>query len=159
MLDRPDRRLYVQLYGDEGTMRHIGHPLEEAQARRSFAAACRANQSMPPTARFWVIEEKPMGFPLGLIGLHWNGPTSAELGVVLPPAQQGKGIATAAIRNLLEPAFDTLRIERLHTWHAAGHQLASGLMTSLGFVALREPTQHGGQCWELTASAWRGRKG
>ena len=155
LLEASDEPLYEQLYGDEATMRHVGPALEQAQARRSFAAACRANQSTPPTARFWVIEQTLENTPIGLIGLHWDGPASAELGVVLPPCQQGKGIATAATRLLLEHAFGSLQLDRLHTWHALGHEPAAGLMASLGFAPSPDRTGREGQCWELTASQWR----
>lgn len=155
LLDESDRPLYQQLYGDDTTMRHVGPPLNEGQAERSFLAACRMNRISPPTGRFWVIEDDQTGLALGLIGLHWDGPASAELGVLLPPERQGQGIATAAIRCLLAPSFDTLQLQRLHTRHAAGHQLAGGLMASLGFTELSGHTGRTGRCWELTASQWR----
>jgi len=155
LLDPTDQGLYQQLYGDAATMRHVGPPLDDEQVRRSFLAACRLNLDATPTARFWVIEDGRTGFAFGLIGLHWDGPASAELGVVLPPEHQGKGLATGAIRCLLEPAFDGLGIKRLHTRHEAGHQLAGGLMASVGFVALPARSGADGQCWELTAGQWR----
>ncbi|MBW8312863.1 MAG: GNAT family N-acetyltransferase [Rhizobium sp.] len=156
LLGESDQQLYLQLYGDEATMRYIGPSLDEKQARRSFASACRLNQSDPPTARFWVIEDCATGLAIGLIGLHWDGPASAELGVVLPPEHQGKGIATRVIRILLAVAFDSLRLDRLHTRHVAGHFLAGGLMASLGFAALPHPAEGGVRCWELAASRWQG---
>jgi len=155
LLDESDRPLYQQLYGDDTTMHHVGPPLDAAKAARSFVAACRMNRVAPPKRRFWVIQDDRTGLALGLIGLHWDAPASAELGVILPPERQGQGIATAAIRCLLPTAFETLGLERLHTWHAADHGLAGGLMASLGFEALKDQTGRAGRCWQLTASQWR----
>lgn len=155
LLEASDEPLYLDLYGDPETMRHIGPALDRDRAGRSFRAACRANQRQPPNARFWVVQARGTGQSLGLIGLHWDGEDSAELGVVLPPALQGRGVATAAITCLLPLAFDALRLARIHTRHAQAHGPASGLMTAVGFSAVASSPTHPGRYWELAASQWR----
>lgn len=150
-----DEALYVGLYGSPATMRHIGPPLPRLEACRSFRAAVRANAASPPSARFWVIEHQKGQQALGLIGLRWISHTTAELGVVLPEENQAKGIAKAAIRALLTPAFTELGLAELRTQHSKPNALAWRLMDSLGFTETGTSPVGQGFAWMMTADQWR----
>jgi RimJ/RimL family protein N-acetyltransferase len=154
LLAAGDETLYAALYGDPATMAAIAAAQAPAQLARGFAATCRANAASPPRRRTWVIHERATARDLGLIGLVWDpdghGRQGAELGVVLPPAHQGRGVASEAIAGLCAAAFAQLGLDFLHTRHRDGHGLAAGLMRRCGFE--RQPPCDGedGQRWRLT---------
>jgi RimJ/RimL family protein N-acetyltransferase len=158
LLDAGDSALYAALYGDPATMQYVAAARDPAQLQRGFAATCRANAATPPRRRVWVIFDPGDGQPLGLIGLVWDrdteaGRQGAELGVMLPPARQGLGLATSAIAALRPLAFAQLGLDFLHTWHRDEHGLAGGLMAKAGFAP--QPGRDGerGQRWRLEPAA------
>jgi RimJ/RimL family protein N-acetyltransferase len=147
-----DTTLYVGLYGDADTMLRIASPLAPDAALRSFQAALRMNGQRPLRRACWVILDQ--GLAVGLAGLVLDGEGGAEVGVVLPPAQQGRGHATRAIATLADHAFGPLSLSRLHTRHEAGHVGASALMDTLGFEPLASDEGDGTRRWQLTAVHW-----
>ena len=149
LLAAGDAGLYASLYGDPETMTFVAPARALDQLERSFAACCRANEHTPPRRRTWVIHERASATDVGLIGLVWDsapvdGRQGAELGVMLPTARQGRGVATEVIDALLAPAFARLDLDFLHTSHRDGHGLAAGLMRRVGFVA--QPNGEDGSC-------------
>lgn len=159
LLASGDVALYAALYGDPGTMAFVAAAQDPHQLTRSFASTCRANTATPPRRRTWVIHERGAARDLGLIGLVWDAATTddrqgAELGVVLPPALQGRGIASAAIAALAHHAFGPLGLQRLHTRHDSAHGPAGGLMSRLGFLRTRAEDGPRGWRWELTPERW-----
>lgn len=157
LLGPGDAALYDALYGDADTMRQVGTALAPGRLARSFATACRANAVSPPRRRTWVIHTLGAADDVGLIGLVWDGASddtavgagvsAAELGVMLPPAWQGRGLATEAIAALCPVAFADLGLDAVHTWHADGHALAAGLMRRAGFAPLPARPGESGQRW------------
>jgi RimJ/RimL family protein N-acetyltransferase len=155
LLDAGDEALYAALYGDPETMAHVAAAQEPERLASGFAATCRANAASPPRRRTWVIRDRATGRDLGLIGLVWDAAgeadrQSAELGVMLPPQSQGRGVASEAIAGVCGAAFARLGLDLLHTWHREGHALAEGLMRHVGFVAQPTRDGEGGQHWQLT---------
>ena len=148
-----DEALYVALYTDPATLRHVLAPQAPAAARRGFAAALAGLGSDEGQRGFWVMQARD-GRALGLIGLHRDGPGAAEVGVVLPPAWQGLGLATEAIAALADHAFATLGLARLHTRHDHDHALAAGLMARLGFERVAAAAGRRGWRGQLTPARW-----
>lgn len=146
-----DRALYVQLYGDAHAMQHIGAAQDAGTAARGFRTALRFNAATPPERQFWVIQDRTASQPLGLIGLSMDESGGGEVGVLLPDAHQGRGIATEAIAALADHAFSTMHLQRLHTRHQPGHALAAGLMSTLGFERIAPAAGNGPWRWQLTA--------
>ncbi len=149
-----DRALYMRLYGDAQAMQHIGAAQDAGTAARGFRAALRYNAATPSERLFWVIEDRAEAQPLGLIGLSLDGPGGGEVGVLLPHAHQGRGIATEAIAALAAHAFSTMPLQRLHTRHQPGHALAAGLMSTLGFEPIAPDSVTGHWRWQLTPERW-----
>ncbi len=157
-----DEALYCTLYGSAETMSRIGAPQDAATAARSFRAALRMNAEAPLRQGYWVIYEPADGVALGLAGLILDADGGAEVGVVLPAAQQGRGHATRAIAALADHAFAAMDIVRLHTRHDAGHASAAGLMQALGFECIAADGGEKGWLWQLTPArwaSWPGRQG
>lgn len=148
-----DEALFLALYGDAETMRHVMAPPGDHVLRRSFAASLACNEETPARRRFWLLADRRDGQARGLLGLDLAG--GGEVGAVLAPADQGRGYATEAIAALADHAFGELGLEQLHTRHDAGHALAAGLMARLGFEPVDRRDAARGWTWRLTAERWR----
>ncbi|MEN5116857.1 GNAT family N-acetyltransferase [Luteimonas sp. TWI662] len=152
LLADDDAALFVALYGDPATMRQVGPALDRSAATRAFAAARRQMRGDPPAARFWRLETAAGA--QGLLSLVPDAAgRDAETGLLLAPAAQRQGVATAALGHLCEVALGTGAFEALWTRHRAGHAAAVGLMRRLGFV--RAAPVEGWQRWRLGRTAWR----
>ncbi len=153
-----DEALYVRLYGDTATMRHVGAAMTPATARRSFAAACRDQVAEPATRPLWVLERAVDAVAIGLLGLHLGAARAAEVGVLIFPEHQARGYASEAIDTVADFAFARLGLLRLHARHATGHDLAAGLMASLGFVRAPDADDGHPVRWERLARHGRPRQ-
>lgn len=149
-----DQALYRRLFADPVVMQHVAAAQDEATAARGFRQALAMNAALPAQRRFWVIAERNGGEAHGLIGLTLDESGGAEVGVVLPEARQGRGLATEAIATLANHAFGALGLHRLHTRHLDGHALAAGLMQSLGFENTARGPAPETWCWQLTPERW-----
>ena len=153
-----DAGLYCRLYTDASVMARIAPAQTAAEAERGFRASLRMNADAPIRRSVWAMCLKPEGLALGLIGLVRDEQGGAEVGVVLPLDQQGRGFATEAIAVLADHAFDVLGLDRLHARHAPDHGPAAGLMQALGFENLRADSGRHGWQWQLTRQRWAGRR-
>lgn len=149
-----DEALYVRLYTDPEVMQRVAATQDAAAAARGFRAALRMNAAPVPTRLFWVIHDRLAVQERGLIGLVLDDSGGGEVGVVLPPAHQGQGLATEAIAALAEHAFNAMGLTRLHTAHEADNGLAAGLMASLGFERLPAEGAPARVRWQLTPQGW-----
>ena len=132
-----DLALYVALFTDAEVMRSVGGPMARERAERAASAALRHQHDAQGRFRHWVIAH-PEG-PAGLLGLALRGEAwhdgDAELGVLLWPAWQARGAATATIRAVRPWAFDVAGLSALVCHHAIGHAGAAALMRRVGFEA------------------------
>mgnify|MGYP000878705294 CR=1 FL=1 len=152
LLDDGDPALFAALFGDPATMQGVGPALDRHAATRAFSAARRQMQADPPAARYWCLDA---GVPArGLLSLVPDADgRAAETGVLLPPALQARGVATAVLGHLCDVVLGTGALDALWTRHRAGHAAAAGLMRRLGFEA--RPPENGWQHWRLERDAWR----
>ncbi|GIX37906.1 MAG: hypothetical protein KatS3mg127_1145 [Silanimonas sp.] len=130
-----DEGLYRALFTDAAVMHWVGPPLAEAHARRAADLALAHQQAAGGRFRHWIIEHG--GCAAGLLGLAlrgrgWRG-GEGEVGVLLFPAWQGRGAASAAIGALRPWAFAAVGLAALTCHHAAGHAAMAALMRRLGF--------------------------
>ena len=95
-LGADDEAFYVAIYTDPALLAQVGPPLDDAAARRSFAAALREAARETPRRRLWVIAEGDPGVDVGLIGLLGDA-REVEMGAVVRAACQGRGLARAAV--------------------------------------------------------------
>lgn len=152
-LAEADGRLYAALYGDAEVMRHVRSPLTAAEAARSFAAALRQQRDAMATRRWWVLQPRDDAGPCGLLGLHRQG-EGAELGILLHPARQGRGLARDALRRLCAFAFETQGLGQLSAQHHPDNAAAARLFEAAGFRALPTPAS-GERRWHLADPAAR----
>jgi RimJ/RimL family protein N-acetyltransferase len=135
-LDGRDEALYCRLYTDPAVMRLIAPPMADAAARRSFGTALRLNGE-GAWAQRWILVDRASGTDIGLLGLipHPDAPAAVEVGVMLLPGWEGRGVAAEAIAAAADRLFGLaeLAVAGLWTRHDAANGPAIGLMRKLGF--------------------------
>ncbi|MGY1457839.1 MULTISPECIES: GNAT family N-acetyltransferase [unclassified Luteimonas] len=153
-----DRALYCGLYGCADTMRNVGAPLPGEAAAAAFDRVLMLLEREPARYGYWLLPGAlEAGAPCGMMALLGDeAATSAEVGVLLAPAAQRSGVATAAITALADAVFTATDLRRLWTRHASGHEAAAALMRRTGFRAM--PSAPHGPCrWELARDDWMAR--
>ncbi|MCD9126746.1 GNAT family N-acetyltransferase [Luteimonas fraxinea] len=152
LLSDGDADLFVALYGDPGTMRHVAPVLDHHAATRAFAAARRQMQAAPPVARYWCLDTASGARGLLSLVADADG-RAAETGLLLPPTMQAQGVATTALGHLRDAVLRAGAFDALWTRHRVGHAAAIGLMRRLGFMP--EAPADGWQRWRLDRRTWR----
>lgn len=154
-----DEGLYLALFTDAEVMRWVGPPLAEAHARRAADLALAHQRAAHGRFRHWIIEHQ--GAAAGLLGLALRGPRwrggEGDVGVLLLPAWQGRGAASAAIAALRPWAFGVAGLALLTCHHATGHTAMAAVVQRLGFRPVPPrpgaPVSCGWECRPPEASA------
>jgi RimJ/RimL family protein N-acetyltransferase len=91
------------------------------------------------------------------MALQYDGVAAlrAEVGVLLLPAAQGMGVASAAIAALADVVFTASPLETLWTRHGHAHAAAAALMRRVGFESVPCGVDGEGR-WQLTRARWSG---
>src|SRR5690606_3777030 len=113
---RRDRRFHARLYGDADLMRLIGPSLSAPAARRAAHAAALRRGAQCSDIRDWVILATQQRHRVGLAGWRRQG-EALELGVMLLPSWQRRGIAVIALRQLLHLAGRSTNVRTLLIRH------------------------------------------
>jgi RimJ/RimL family protein N-acetyltransferase len=140
-----DEDFYVAIYTDPARLAQVGPPLDDAAARRSFAAALREAARPAPRRRLWVIAEGAPGVDVGLIGLIGDA-HQVEMGAVVQASCQGRGLARAAVVALAAIAYGELGVARLHARCTRANAAAIAVLGKAGFV--RQPDVDDEVRWE-----------
>lgn len=84
----------------------------------------------------WSLIFKEDGRMIGTCGFtSFNCPAdSAEIGYVLNPSYQGKGLATEAVRRVLRFGFEELSLHRIEAHFIQGNDASRRLMERLGMI-------------------------
>jgi RimJ/RimL family protein N-acetyltransferase len=80
---------------------------DEVAARLADPGRVRSTLTEPGQGISLAVEIKETGQVAGDVMIFWSDETNAEIGYVIHPGYQGKGIATEAAAALLRLAFDT----------------------------------------------------
>ena len=118
----------------------------EAQGR----ALVESMQGLEPgTPGEWcqlALEAKDGGSLVGDLALHVDGddPRQAEVGFTLAPAAQGRGYAAEALAGLLDHAFASYGLHRVHAVTDALNAPAAALLERVGF---RREAHHVENVW------------
>jgi RimJ/RimL family protein N-acetyltransferase len=127
-----DFPLIEALETDPEAMRHLGGPID----RERLAKVHRTRLEEP----FW-FKVTDGGESVGTIGI-WETKhgeeTIHEAGWMVLPAHQGRGIATAALAQLIERARAEPTIERVHAFPPVDNAPSNALCRKFGFVLLGE---------------------
>jgi RimJ/RimL family protein N-acetyltransferase len=146
-----DRGLTVALERDAEVMAHLGGPTSE---ERLAVVHRRRAEITEPDELYFVIEED--GESAGQIGV-WRsahgGEAIHEVGWIVLPRFQGRGIATAALEELLARVRGVPSVERVHAFPATANAPSNALCRRFGFELI-EPLEitHRGQA--LSCNHW-----
>lgn len=139
-----DLGLYEALMTDPATMTWLGGP----RPRGGLEAKVRSLVEEVNAGQIWYFvvfpdgEETPAGTVC--IWLHeWNGRTINEIGWMILPSYQGRGLATAAVRATLERARSERRWGMIHAFPHVNNEPSNGICRKLGFSLLEEVDTEG----------------
>lgn len=144
LLAATDQLLYQQLFTNSAVMQWIGEPLTHSQLTQSFAAALKHNATttsdLAPGCRvFLILMDQALKSALGLMSVTFNltehaNRFTAEIGIMLLPFAQRKGLAYAAIARLCETLLQLSAVDSIVCNIAKGNLAAKKLVSQLGFV-------------------------
>ena len=136
-----DVDLYIRMRCDPVMMAELGGPLPragmEAKVGRDVADA--------EAGRAWVLmivlDETGPGPVAGTVAVWSNtehGEPYSEIGWMVLPEFQGRGLAKAAVRAVLDRARDEGRWGTVHAFPAVQNGPSNGICRSLGFTLIGE---------------------
>jgi RimJ/RimL family protein N-acetyltransferase len=145
-----DLALTQALEGDPDVMRHLGGP----STREEIEDAHRRRLADP----WWfVIALGPDGPAAGTIGIWENqheGERIHETGWMVLPAQQGRGVASAALELILDRARAEPRFDAVHAFPGADNAPSNALCRKFGFELVGE-ARFPFRGHELHCNVWR----
>lgn len=153
-LAESDLELVRAISGDPEMMKDLGGPLTEegivAQHRRFMDSAKKGDWA------FKVVPD-PGGPAAGIVclwdGSHGDG-TITEMGWLILPAFQRRGLATAAAAALIARARAEKRATAVHAFPAVSNPASNAICAKLGFEKLGVvPIDYAGRT--LTCRHWR----
>ena len=131
-----DDAIYLALYTDPDVMTHIAAPLVPDVARAGFERSCHLNAEPGGWVSRWAVLDRASGAALGLLAVLRDpgDPGTAEIGVMLLPAAQGRGFAREVVGALVALVFSACPgIDRVWARHRVDHAAAAALMRAVGF--------------------------
>ncbi len=162
LVDDNDLDLYRGLYTAPEVMANIGAAMSIEAATETFEKALRFNRDPAARARYWQISNARGDGTVGMVALvrAARSPTHGELGVMLLPRWQNRGVGLPALAGVVDGVISGrwLRdIDRLIARHAAANPNAGRLTEALGFD--RQTDDGSGQVsWWLDRATWRARR-
>ncbi|MER6217445.1 GNAT family N-acetyltransferase [Streptomyces sp. NPDC001674] len=137
-----DLDAYVRMRCDPGMMAHLGGP----QPPEDMPALVLRDAGKAAADLAWIkmIVPDPATAPevvAGTVNL-WShetddGPVS-EIGWMILPEHQGRGLGKRAVRTLLEQARDAGRWGVVHAYPSTGNAASNGICRSVGFRFVAE---------------------
>ena len=89
----------------------------------------------------WLVTDRVSGMLIGRAGLEhreYDGKVELELGYLIAPQWQSRGIATEICRAILEYARQNLYFERVNALTDAGNVPSIALLERLGFEYIED---------------------
>jgi RimJ/RimL family protein N-acetyltransferase len=133
-----DRWLTEEIECDPRMMRELGGAIRREEA----AEAHRRRLATIADDPWWFkIVLHPEGQAAGMIGIwasEHDGEELDEVGWMVLPPLQGRGIATAALKLLLDRARSAPRFERIHAFPGISNAPSNALCRKVGFSLLGE---------------------
>ena len=139
-LELGDLPLYEAIHCDPAMMEHLGGPLP----REGLAEKLKRDVASTEAGETWVLvivpEEDP-GSPAGTVAIWdhvWDGRSITEIGWMVLPAFQGRGLGSQAVRLALERARSEGRWEVVHAFPPVANDRSNAMCRTLGFTKLEE---------------------
>ncbi len=155
-LERRDLDLYVALYCDPAMWTHLGGP----RPREGLEDKIERDVAATAAAEYWVLVVLPddrAATPAGTVAV-WehdsDGRTVEEIGWMILPAFQGRGVGKAAVAAAIERARATGRWRVLDAFPSVGNGPSNALCRGLEFTMVGE-VDHAGPHGVLRCNHWR----
>jgi len=154
--DEGDLALTEALECDPDVMRHLGGPVDLADL-----VDVHRRRAEREDWYFKIVPEagSPAAGTIGIWQTEWDGVPIHEIGWMILPVFQGRGVATHALELLIRRARDEPRFERIHAFPSASNAPSNGLCRKFGFLLtgdgefrFRDRTLHCNH-WELDVRA------
>ena len=152
-----DLALLRRIMGDPAMTEHLGGPETEEQLVDRQARYERVAEK--GTGRMFKIVDEETGEPAGSVGYwekEWRGETVYETGWSVLPEFQGRGVAVAGTRLVIDAARGERRHRYLHAFPSVENAASNAICRKLGFELLGEqdfefPPGHWMRCndWRL----------
>jgi RimJ/RimL family protein N-acetyltransferase len=133
-----DLALTKALECDPEMMRELGGPADPADIPRVHRMRV---ETVANGGWYFVIVPEPSGPPAGTIGIWESSLVDApihEIGWMVLPAFQGRGIASEALRTILARARSDPRFTRIHAFPGVTNAPSNALCRRAGFVHTEE---------------------
>ena len=120
-------------FGDPEAMRYWNFPPCATEAESARWVTILEKNTSPYASLAWAVADKRCDRCIGMINYHHREAHNRrlEVGYILAPAQQGRGLMTEAVQALLAYCFDDLAVRRvqalIHPDNAASIRLAERL--------------------------------
>jgi ribosomal-protein-alanine N-acetyltransferase len=131
-----DEDLYLRLHASVETMRHVSAVVDADTARLRFSAVCRLTESSDPTYWIWSVSLSNQARDVGIASLMASA-SSAEVGMMLLPEWQGRGVGKHVIQAITEYGFCTLGVARVEARQRARNVGWERLMERSGFMRVQ----------------------
>jgi RimJ/RimL family protein N-acetyltransferase len=133
--DEGDLALTEALECDPDVMRHLGGAVDRADL-----ADVHRRRAEKEDWYFKIVPEagSPPAGTIGIWDSEWGGAPIHEIGWMVLPAFQGRGIATRALELLIRRARAEPRFERIHAFPAVSNAASNGLCRKFGFEVTGE---------------------
>ena len=128
-----DEDLTVRLECDPELMLHIGGPRPEADVRATHKR--RLDLMEKGTARMFKIVADDSDEVFGTIGIwkiDWKGQQAYEMGWLVLPEHQGKGIATEAARLIILQARSDPEVRYIHAFPNVTNAASNAIARKIG---------------------------
>jgi RimJ/RimL family protein N-acetyltransferase len=129
-----DLHLMQRLLGDPAMTDHLGGPESPAKI-----AQRQIRYEQPNSRQYKILIDQP-GEAVGAVGYwekEWRGATVWEVGWLVLPEQQGRGLASAGMRLLLEIVrADTVQHRFVHAYPSVDNGPSNTICRKLGFELL-----------------------
>jgi RimJ/RimL family protein N-acetyltransferase len=136
---KDDLPLLRRIMGDPAMTEHLGGP--ETEEKLAERQARYEREGDPGSGRMFKIIDESTGEPAGSVGYwekEWRGGTVYETGWSVLPGFQGRGIAAAATRQVIEAARAENRHRYLHAFPSIENAPSNAICRKLGFELLEE---------------------
>jgi ribosomal-protein-alanine N-acetyltransferase len=122
-------------FGDEAAMCYWNTPVCRSEAETGRWLEYLAKAKSPYDYLAWAVADKRTDRCIGMVNYHHREVRheKLEIGYILMPAQQGRGLMTEAVRALVGYCFDELGVHRIEALIHPDNRASIQLVERLGF--------------------------